>query len=173
MFKMNIANGHLITRPMVQITLVGLCLILLSCSGSGGGSSNSGGSANYSGPNTIVRSFTAPSGSTYVATVNAPATGGNVLYAGAIGAQTGYNYFNSNITSAISAGAYALVIPTNTYYISPPGTTHINISGAHDLIIDGQGSTLIFQGASQTTAVQGFQISGSARVVLKNFIIGL
>ncbi len=143
--------------------------IVSNCSGGGGGSG--GGSSSYTGPSTIVRSFAAPSGSTYTATVNAPSSSGKVIYASAIGAQSGYSYFSSNISSAISAGAYALVFPTSTYYISPPSTTHISISGAHDLIIDGQGSTLIFQGASQTTAVQGFVFSGSTRVVLKNFII--
>ena len=145
---------------------------LMGCSGAGDTAIGTDASTSYSGPSTIVRSFVSPSGTSYTATVNAPTPSAKIIYADPIGSQTGYNYFSSNIARAISTGAYALVLPTNTYSINPGAqTSHISISGATDLIIDGQGSTLIFQGASQTTAVQGFLISGSTRVVLKNFII--
>ena len=90
--------------------------------------------------------------------------------------QSGFQYFNQNIGSAIASHASQLVFPKGAYSIAPEGAAnyHILISGGEDLTIDGQGSTLLFTGVVGGDApglIAGFKMRGNNRVVLKNFII--
>ncbi len=81
--------------------------------------------------------------------------------------ETANTYFASAIDTAIAGGYAKVVFPRAAYdFVTPAATqSHLTITGAKDLVIDGQGSTLSF--ASPLAA--GVTISNSSRLVFRGF----
>jgi hypothetical protein len=126
----------------------------------------------------IARSFfSGVSPVAYSAVVHQPVNlGGAQINVPANSGQTAFQYLNQNIAQAISSQASVVRFPTASYTVTPENgaTYHLAISGASDLIIDGQGSTLTFAGVlggDTQGDVVGIVFSGDQRVVLKNFVI--
>jgi hypothetical protein len=120
----------------------------------------------------FVEHIRAPDGSDIRILVKAPAPSqpGKILKMPTIApGQTANAYFDGAIHQAISGGYAQLVFPHGVYnFVAPPSKqSHWTISGAHDLTIDGQGSSLNF--ASPLTA--GVTIRNSQRIVFKGFDI--
>ena len=158
----------------VPLFLVLLLLLFTGCSGGSGTSSSSSGISLAD----LSRTFSAGATPvTYTAVVHQVSnTGGAQISVPAIGAQTAFQYFNTNISQAVSAHAALVSFPKGNYSIAPESGAqyHININAATDLIIDGNGSTLTFTGVlggdTQGT-IQGITITSSTRVLLRNFIL--
>lgn len=158
--------------------LIMTSLLLMGCAGgAGSGSGDSSGATTTA--TSLQRTFTAgPASTQYTASVALPSSTGATITVGAIGGQTAFQYFNTNIASAISAGASKVLFPTGNYTITPEGGAiyHLVVNAATDLVIDGQGSSLIFAGASPGSGatagtISGVIISGSRRVVFQNFVM--
>jgi len=117
-------------------------------------------------------SWTAPDTRTINVVVKAPApaAGAPTVTMGSV--PTGADarpYFDAALSLAASEHAGLLAIPTGTYTFKSLGTGslgHLQILGQSDLVIDGQGSTLIF-----TQNANGVVIDTSQRVELTNFTI--
>jgi hypothetical protein len=85
--------------------------------------------------------------------------------------QAAFHAFRKALEEANATRAAVLSIPTGTYVFEDPtdpnkNTPHWYIHGAQDLIIEGNGSTLVFPRDHQ-----GININDSKRVLLRNFTI--
>jgi hypothetical protein len=130
-------------------------------------------SSEQAGSGDFVEKIEAPDGGEVrvLVKVPAPAEPGKILKVAPIAAgEIANDYFDRAIKEAIAGGYAAVLFPKTVYnFAAPPPTSpgHWLIKGAKDLTIDGQGSTLDFA----SPVVAGVTISGSQRLIFKNFNI--
>lgn len=116
-----------------------------------------------------VDEFTAPDGTPVRLVVQAPVARRAYRAPPIAAGQDAQAYFARQI--AMAGNNAVLTLPRATYGFAAsacaaPTGAHVALAGAHDLIVDGQGSTLNF-----AADCFGIALSGAQRVALRNFVL--
>ncbi len=104
----------------------------------------------------IVVKVPAPADTSGTLQLSPPAAGASV-----------YDWLKSAVTQAISQGAREIRIPLGTYTVQiPAGVSgaHWNLAGLRDVVIDGDGSTLVFTQSGRV----GLSLTNNERVLVRN-----
>jgi hypothetical protein len=119
-------------------------------------------------PFDVQRSFLTAEGATDVITICGPKLNGNVVtVAPPSDGGSAYALLAQAISALADAGGTTLALAPGVYdFAGAPARDNWTIANQSDLLIDGQGSTLVFHGYGH-----GLYVSGSQRILLRNVFI--
>ncbi|MHB8417796.1 MAG: hypothetical protein ACYDCL_06955 [Myxococcales bacterium] len=123
--------------------------------------------AGFGSPYDRTESFVAPDGTSVVITICGPQGGGPSVFVTPPDAGSSAWLLAAAAAEAVDAGAGLLQLAPGTYdFAGWDGGANWTIAGARDLIVDGQGATLLFHGYRT-----GFELNGGRRILVRNLTI--